>query len=290
MNSEIVIPAVLFMGGLGAFLAGVIAFANRKLAVVEDPRIDQVEQMLPGSNCGACGNPGCRAFAEALVGGTENPAKCTISSAGVKLQIASHLGVELGDTEKRVARLACAGGAHVARQRTRYTGMESCRAAALVAGGGKGCYWGCLGLKDCGVVCNFGAISFSENGLPSVDLDKCTACGDCVEICPKQLFSIQPVSRQLWVNCKNIEAGDAAEAECAVACIACGKCAMDASGGLVSMKNNLPVIDYALNDFATPSIIARCPTGAIIWINEKNQFETGQAAKRVIRTKALPIG
>ena len=175
MNSEIVIPAVLFMGGLGAFLAGVIAFANRKLAVVEDPRIDQVEQMLPGSNCGACGNPGCRAFAEALVGGTENPAKCTISSAGVKLQIASHLGVELGDTEKRVARLACAGGAHVARQRTRYTGMESCRAAALVAGGGKGCYWGCLGLKDCGVVCNFGAISFSENGLPSVDLDKCTA-------------------------------------------------------------------------------------------------------------------
>lgn len=290
MDLSIGINAVLFMLGLGIFLAGVIVFANKKLDVFEDPLIDEVEGMLPGSNCGACGRPGCRAFAEALVQGTENPANCTVNTEEGKTAIAEHLGMELGHVEKRVARLACAGGNHVARQRTRYVGMESCRAAALVAGGGKGCSWGCLGLQDCGKVCRFGAISFTENGLPVVDVDRCTACGDCVEICPKGLFSLQLVSRRLWVNCKNLEFGDAAEAECDVACTACGKCAMDASSGLITMKNNLPVIDYQLNDFASPLVIQRCPTGAITWMNDENEFETGAAAKRVIRKQALPLG
>lgn len=275
---------------LGASLAAIIAWGSKKLYVYEDPRIDEVEGMLPKSNCGACGNPGCRAFAEALVGGLENPSKCTVSSDEAKAGISSYLGVELGDTEKRVARLACGGGTHVARQRTRYTGLESCRAAALVAGGGKGCAYGCLGLEDCGVVCEFGAITFSSTGLPIVNPAKCTACGDCVEICPKQLFSIHPISHRLWVNCKSLEAGEAAEAECEVACTACGRCAMDAGSGLIAIKNNLAVVDYTLNDFSHRGIIDRCPTGAITWIHQDNQFETGRAAKRVIRTKALPLG
>ncbi|HSQ41773.1 MAG TPA: (Fe-S)-binding protein [Fibrobacteraceae bacterium] len=282
--------ALLFMGGLGGLLAGAIALANRKLYVYEDPRIDEVEAMLPGNNCGACGQPGCHAFSESLVKKQSNPAQCTVSSLESKQAIAAHLGMDLGNTEKRVARLACAGGNHVARQRTRYVGMSSCRAAALVAGGGKGCVWGCLGLQDCGRVCKFGAISFNRNGLPVVDPNKCTACGDCVAVCPKQLFSIHPISHRLWVNCRNQEMGEAAEAECNVACIACGKCAMDSASGLVVMKNHLPVVDYELNDFAQRSIIQRCPTGAIVWINDQNQFETGAAAKRVIRKSALPVG
>ncbi len=92
-----------------------------------------------------------------------------------------------------MARLACAGGTNVARNRARYEGLESCRAAALVAGGGKGCFWGCLGLADCAVVCDFDAIRMDAHELPVVDEAKCTACGDCVEACPKDLFSIHPV-------------------------------------------------------------------------------------------------
>lgn len=290
MDTNAILKACMYMAALGGGLAVVIAFVNRKFHVVEDPRIDTVEGMLPKSNCGACGNPGCRAFAEALVEGRENPANCTVSSPEGKMEIASFLGVALGNVEKRVARLACAGGNHVARQRTRYHGMESCRAAALVAGGGKGCAYGCLGLQDCGKVCQFGAITFGSNGLPIVDINKCTACGDCVEICPKALFSIHAVSHKLWVNCASLDAGDQAEAECEVACTACGKCAMEASSGLITMRNNLPVVDYSLNDFANRSIIDRCPTGAITWITDDNLFETGRAAKRVVRTRALPIG
>ena len=47
--------AAVFMLGLGVVLASVLAIANRKLYVYEDPRIDEVEEMLPHANCGACG-------------------------------------------------------------------------------------------------------------------------------------------------------------------------------------------------------------------------------------------
>src|SRR5512145_2522222 len=80
--------------------------------------------------------------------------------------------------------------APAARTRARYDGVKSCRAASLVSGGGKGCSWGCLGLADCEVVCDFDAITMNRHGLPVVDEDKCTACGDCVEVCPKALFSL----------------------------------------------------------------------------------------------------
>lgn len=290
MDPQAFIIAVLFMLTLGITLAGMLAYANHKFYFAEDPRIDNIEALLPGTNCGACGQPGCHAFSEALVAGQENPARCTVGSAESKLKIAAQLGIELAYAELRVARLACAGGNHVAYQRTRYVGMESCRAAALVAGGGKGCSWGCLGLEDCGRVCDFGAITFSEHGLPIVSAEKCTACGDCVEICPKDLFSIHPLSHHLWVNCKSLEKGDAALAECEVACTACGKCAADAGSGVVTMQGNLPVVNYQLNDFSNRHIIDRCPTGAIVWINEKDEFETGKAARPVIRSKALPIG
>ena len=65
---SIFIP-ILTLGLLTLALAGLIAVANKKLYVYEDPRIDQVEDMLPHANCGACGFPGCRPFAEALVAG-----------------------------------------------------------------------------------------------------------------------------------------------------------------------------------------------------------------------------
>ena len=200
-----IIIALLALGTLTLVLALMLVVANKKLYVYEDPRIDVVEDMLPHANCGACSYPGCRPFAEALVYGQVLPGKCTVSSDEGRTAIAEFLGVSLGSEEKRVARLACAGGSNVALNRANYHGLDSCQAASLVSGGGKGCFWGCLGKGDCGVVCDFDAISMNEHGLPEVDLEKCTACGDCVEVCPKDLFSIQPVSHRLWVSCKNLE-------------------------------------------------------------------------------------
>lgn len=276
------------MGGFGVLLALALVYADRKLYVFEDPRIDQVDAMLPHANCGACGCVGCRMFAEKLVAGEIAPGKCTVSSPEAIAAIAAFLHVDAGTEEKRVARLACAGGAHVARNRARYWGVETCRAAALVAGGGKACAWGCLGLGDCERACDFDAIHMDHYGLPQVNETHCTACGDCVEVCPKNLFSIHLASQRLWVACSNLMGAEDAEACCEVACTGCGRCAADAPG-LVRIENNLAVIDYSKNTRAARTAIERCPTGAIVWMDEKRGPVKGLEAKKITRRSALPV-
>jgi electron transport complex protein RnfB len=269
-----ILTAVAILGGVGFVFAILIALANRKLRVWEDPRIDTVAGMLPGANCGACGVPGCRAFAEKLVAGGAKPSGCNVANDTDRAAIAGYLGVDAGSAVKTVARMLCAGGEHVARQQAEYRGFPTCAAAAAVAGGGKGCAWGCLGLADCVRSCTFDAMRMSADGIPLVDMAKCTACGDCVEACPKNLLAIMPADRRLLVQCRNLVAGDDVLEDCRVACTACGKCVMDAAPGLISVASGVAVVDYAMNDLAASTAIARCPTGAIVWL-EGAQFVAG---------------
>jgi RnfABCDGE-type electron transport complex B subunit len=268
------LTAVGAISGLTFILATALVLANRKLYVYEDPRIDVVEEMLPHANCGACGFPGCRPFAEALTTGAALPGKCTVSSQEDREDIAHFLGVDVGAEEKLVARLACAGGTNVARNHARYHGHQTCRSAARVAGGGKGCFWGCLGLGDCDVACDFDAIHMTAHNLP------------VVEVCPKDLFSLHKESHRLWVVCSSQEAGDEILEDCEVACTTCGRCEMDAPGGLISMKKNLPVVDYD-RQHKTRTPIERCPTGAIVWIDPKAGPVKGPEAKKIIRKGTL---
>lgn len=281
MMNDILI-AVLIMVGLGVVFSTLLALAYNKLRVVEDPRIDTVEGLLPSSNCGACGQPGCRAFAEALVRGDTAPGKCTVSSPNAVEQIASYLGVNAGIEGKRVARLLCAGGNSESHNQAMYYGQKTCRSVAMVTGGNKDCVWGCLGLGDCERVCDFGAISMNEDGLPVVTPDLCTACNDCVEVCPKSLFTLMPIDHKLIVQCRSLLEGDAALERCSVACNGCARCAADAAPGLIVMKNTLPVIDYSKNELASPNAVRRCPTGAIVWLVGK-QFRKTQSSM-------LPLG
>jgi ferredoxin len=185
---------------------------------------------------------------------------------------------------KRVARLHCAGGRAQARQIAEYEGHDTCRAAAIVSGGGKGCSWGCLGLADCERSCDFDAIRMNANGLPVVDFDKCTACGDCVEACPKDLFEILPVDQPLLVQCRIPLAGEEATALCSVACDACGRCAADSSG-LLKMIGNLPVLDPLATAEPRPEATYRCPTGAIRWV-PLGQFDESPVPEFHWRTDA----
>jgi electron transport complex protein RnfB len=274
-----ILTAILILGGVGLAFGVLIALANRRLWVWEDPRIEIVAQMLPNANCGACGLPGCRAFAEQAVERKVAPAQCTVANDSARQAIAGFLGVEAGQAVKRVARLLCAGGSDVAVQRAEYRGLATCAAAAAVAGGGKGCAWGCLGFADCARVCDFAAITMSEAGLPVVDPERCTACGDCVEACPKSLFVLLPLEHRLLVQCKNLVAGDDALEECRVACTACGKCVQDSPPGLISVATGVAELNYELIAAATERAVSRCPTGAIVWLSGA-QFRQ-QAAQEV---------
>ena len=285
-----VVTASAFMTGLGVVLAGGLAVAGRLMYVREDPRLAAVEALLPQANCGACGRPGCHAFAEALVAGEAEPAQCTVVPAEDTRAIAAVLGVEAGRREKRVARVACAGGRHVARNRARYTGLGSCRAAAVVGGGAKGCVWGCLGLGDCAEVCTFDALAMDRYGLPRIDAARCTACGECVTACPRELISLEPAGRRLWVACNNHSPAPEAERECEVACTACERCVVNAPEGLITIREHLAVVDYTKNALASRYAIERCPTGAIVWLDQVAGPTRGRAAKRIVRHEPLPPG
>jgi len=274
--------AIGFLLTLASSLAIVLAVANSRLKVFEDPRIDDVQEMLPGSNCGACGLPGCRVFAEQVVAGEIQPGGCTVGGAETANTVADYLGVDPGEVERRTARLLCAGGTNVAIQMAEYSGQQSCRAAATLAGGTKGCRYGCLGYGDCMDVCTFDAIVMSPTGLPIVEVEKCTACGDCVDICPKNLFEIFPVEQQLLVRCKSELEGDEVLELCKVACTGCTKCVADAAQGLLTMKKNLPTLNADLLHLQSPEAVRRCPTGAITWIEEPMSIDNPEVGTYVV--------
>jgi len=267
MNLSVIVQAILILSGVCVAFGALIAVVQTRFRVVEDPRIDAAVELLPGSNCGACGRPGCRAFAEALVAGDQQPAGCTVMGPMEIEDVAQLLGVVAGESKKRVARLLCGGGSDVAVQNAEYRGISSCKAAAAVAGGGKGCTWGCLGLADCESSCDLDAIHMSATRLPIVDPLRCTACEDCVDACPKDLFVIMPVEQHLIVQCRSELEGEEAEGLCAVACNGCGKCALDAVEGLIDMVGGLAVIDYTRFELQTSGATKRCPTGAIAWVD-----------------------
>jgi len=271
MTGHPILDSALVLGGVGLFFGFLIAMANKKFYVWEDPRINEVEQLLPNSNCGACGQPGCRAFAEGLVNGKFQPSGCTVMGADDIDEVAGYLGVDAGEASKRVARLLCAGGKDEAARNSDYYGLETCKAAAAIAGGGKACNWGCLGLGDCERACLLDAIFMNDDLLPVVIPDLCTACSDCVVACPKDLFQLMPIEQKLIVQCKNLLKGDAAEDLCSVACNTCNRCVADSEPGVIDIIDNLAVINYEKNELTDPKATGRCPTGAIVWV-EGQQF------------------
>lgn len=231
------------LGLLGLFFGIGLAIASKRLAVQVDPRLERIAGLLPGSNCGACGAPGCFGFAESLLAGKMGPDGCRVSSEEIKEKIAGVLGQKLEKKIKKTAVLHCNGGTRV-RNKFLYRGIESCAAANLVLGGQKECVYGCLGFGDCVKVCPFGAIKMSAEGLPVVDINKCRACNKCVLACPKKLFSLTPASGKVYVACSSHDLGKDTKAVCCVGCIACRLCEKACKFDAIQVLDNVALIDY----------------------------------------------
>lgn len=239
---DILIP-ILTLGCLGLLFGGGLAIASKRFKVETDPRLEKIYGLLPGANCGACGGAGCFGFAEALVSGKLSIDACKVSEEAVREQIARLLGQKIEKKIKLVATLHCNGGIKL-KDRFLYKGIEDCVAANLVLGGQKECVWGCLEFRTCEKVCPFGAISMSGEKLPIIDKDKCKACNKCVEVCPKRLFSLVPVTHNVYVACKSTDLGKDTRLACPVGCIACHKCEQVCPVDAIHVIDNLALIDY----------------------------------------------
>ena len=259
---------ILTLCVLGAVLAAVLYFVAQKFKVEEDPRIDEVEKMLPGANCGGCGFAGCRGMAEALVKNDDISALyCPVGGGDVMKAVADYLGKAAPEREPQVAVVRCAGTCANRPRTNQFDGAPSCAVVAATYGGETGCTFGCLGKGDCTAVCEFGAITMNpETGLPEVDDEKCTACGACVKACPKGVIELRkkfPKSRKVYVSCVNKDKGGVARKSCKAACIGCGKCAKVCPFGAITVENNLAFIDSTKCRLCRKCVV-ECPTGAIV--------------------------
>lgn len=245
MQTDIFLYAVLTMGFLGAVFAAGLTIAARVFAVDTDPRVDDIEEVLPGANCGACGEPGCQSFAEGVVAGKVPVNGCPVGGADVAAQIARIMGqTEAATREREIAHVLCRGNRENAVARSVYDGIPSCAGSQALGGGHKSCPYGCLGLGDCVDICPFGAAVMGEDGLPQFDPDKCTGCGKCVEACPRNIVTLAGISKKHHIYCSAKLSAKEVRKVCSVGCIGCQRCVKACPEEAISMDGKLAVMDY----------------------------------------------
>jgi len=227
---------------LAVVLSYILGWASKKFQVDVDERVLTIIEALPGANCGGCGYVGCGEYAEAVALESEIVTKCTVGGQSCARQVAAIMGVEIGETLPYRPIVHC--GAHYADRlgRTEYRGEMQCAAANLVTDV-QGCTYGCLGFGDCARVCNFDALHVID-GLATVDYEKCTGCGACAKVCPRNIITLTAFKsdQMLAVTCSNKDKGKDVIAVCNVGCIGCGACARTSS--LFTLKDNLSTINY----------------------------------------------
>ncbi|NCP05869.1 MAG: Fe-S cluster domain-containing protein [Flavobacteriales bacterium] len=269
--TDSIIYSVLLLTSLGIMAAIILYVVSKKFYVYENPLIAEIEDILPAANCGGCGSPGCKAFAEKLVNSEDiSVLFCPVGGNAVMKLVSEVLGKEVLEKDPTVAVLRCQGACDVRPKTTEYQGPKSCVISSLIYSGETDCQYGCLGDGDCVAVCKFDAMYMDEaTGLPVIISDKCTSCGTCVEACPRDIIEMRPKNKRdlkIFVGCLNEDKAGIAKRACEVACIGCSKCLDVCPKDAISIENNLAYIDPAICTLCRKCVEV-CPTHSIIETN-----------------------
>ncbi len=268
---NLIVSSIIVLGVIGLAAAIILYFVAQKFKVDEDSRIDVVTELLPGANCGGCGYPGCRGFAEACVKAEsfENML-CPVGGLPVMCKVSEVLGHAVCQATPKIAVVRCNGTCANRPRTNKFDGAKNCKIAAQLYAGETNCSYGCYGFGDCVTACQFDAIKINtETGIPEVNEEKCTACGACVKACPKKVIELRNKGvkgRRVFVSCVNKDKGAIARKACSAACIGCGKCQKVCPFGAIKVENNLAYIDFELCR-SCRKCVNECPTGAIHDVN-----------------------
>lgn len=257
-----------------AVLSGyLLGLASDIFHVHVDPRIEAINAVLPGANCGGCGYVGCLPYAEAVAKGEAPPNKCTVGGPSVAQQVADIMGVGLTHSWPSRPIVHCCAHSNDKLGQANYYGERSC-AAAQFAGSIQGCTYGCLSFGDCVAACAFDAIHMVD-GLPVVDYEKCVGCAACARACPRSIIEMIPFKAdQVYVvACMNRDAGKDVKAVCRVGCTGCTACAK--ASPTYKMDGALARIDYEAYDphnLQNAQVgMDKCPSKCILLVGRHSQ-------------------
>ena len=249
--SEILI-GIAILGGLGLVFGLVLAAASKVFYVETDPRLDALNECLPGANCGGCGYAGCGGYAEAVLAGEAEIGKCASGGDECAQAMGKIMGLEVGSVARKVALVRCSGYRYVdaegkelgAKLKAEYEGFHDCLAATKVGGNGPiACKFGCLGFGNCVKVCQYDAISI-KNGVAKVNTEKCVGCMACASACPRKLIVPVEYGNNVIIACNSHAKGAITVRGCSQGCIGCGLCTKICPHDAIHVESNLAVIDY----------------------------------------------
>ncbi|WP_375750664.1 electron transport complex subunit RsxB [Vibrio sp. HN007] len=160
-----ILIAILAVVALAAVFGGLLGFASIRFKVEADPIVDKIDEILPQTQCGQCGYPGCRPYAEAIANG-DSITKCTPGGQAAIEKIADLMGVEPDLSEQA---------------------EEPVKKVAFIHEDM------CIGCTKCIQACPVDAIVGGTKALHTVIKSECTGCDLCVAPCPTDCIEMVEV-------------------------------------------------------------------------------------------------
>ncbi|MFY0699257.1 MAG: electron transport complex subunit RsxB [Bermanella sp.] len=188
----VILIAVSALVVLSLIFGAVLGFAAVRFKVEGNPVVEQIDALLPQTQCGQCSYPGCRPYAEAIAGGEESINKCPPGGESTIAAIADLLGVEPEPLDAEHG-----------------TEKESAMVAVIREDE-------CIGCTKCIQACPVDAILGAAKQMHTVIADECTGCDLCLDPCPVDCIDMVPVDTGLqdwhWQKPANIIATDKEQA------------------------------------------------------------------------------
>ena len=216
---------VLLLVGLLVFTVGFIwllTFISHKRKHLNNSE-EFLQRMLPGVDCGLCGEKTCLELAKKIACGESVPEACKLLKATDVQRLKKYTEPENKAQNKFVAIVKCKGG-NRAVDRYYHDNNGSCVLQEELHSGCKECKYACNGCGDCVKACKFGAIKINKWGTAEIIRGKCVGCGECVKTCPNKLIAMQDVSLSVQTICNNQSSEPGITKKCSVGCSHCGNC------------------------------------------------------------------